>query len=81
MPINNKTLQDLQEKLWYVIKSNNNNTNINIIPTYKSSFRYILKRNDIIKLGRIKFLIRDMNLLEGTYDTTYETFRLYEENE
>jgi hypothetical protein len=80
MPINNQTLQDLQEKIWYVIKTNNpmNNTNVN---TYQSNFEYVLKKNDIIKLGRIKFLIRDMNIVDGNYETSVETFKLYQEFE
>jgi hypothetical protein len=81
MPINNTTLQDLQEKLWYVIKGNTTNMNININPSYKSTFQYVLKRNDIIKLGRIKFLVRDINIVNGSYETAVETFKLYQEHE
>ncbi len=81
MPINNTTLTDLQEKLWYVIKGNNTAANTNINPSYKSSFQYVLKKNDIIKLGRIKFLVRDINIVEGSYETSVETFRLYQEHE
>ena len=79
MPVNNDTLQDLQEKIWYVIKSNNSNCQIN--SCYQSNFQYILKKNDIIKLGRIKFLIRDMNIVEGNYLVSSETFKQYQEFE
>jgi len=69
LPVNNQTLQDLQEKIWYVVKSNNTNE------SYASNFTYELKKNDIIKLGRIKFWVKDMNICDGEFTTTYETFR------
>jgi hypothetical protein len=78
MPINNTTLQDLQEKIWYVIKTTSQANSGN---AYQSNFEYVLKKNDIIKLGRIKFLIRDMGVVDGEYDTSVETFRLYQEFE
>jgi hypothetical protein len=81
MPINNKTLEELQDKIWYVIKNNTLNSNPNINNCYKSNFEYVLQKNDIIKLGRIKFLIRDMNICEGSYKTSVETFKLYQESE
>jgi hypothetical protein len=79
MPINNDTLQELQEKIWHVIKTNNSNNNENT--QYQSKFEYVLRKNDIIKLGRIKFLIRDMNIVDANYQTTDETFKLYQEHE
>jgi hypothetical protein len=81
MPINNQTLQELQEKIWYVIKTNNNVNSTNINMGYQSKFEYVLKKNDIIKLGRIKFLIRDMNIVDGNYQISEETFKLYQEFE
>jgi hypothetical protein len=75
MPIHNDTLQMLQDKLWHVIKHEKNNN----ISNYKSRFEYVLRKNDIIKLGRIKFLIRDLNIVNGFYETTVETFKLVEE--
>ena len=75
MSINNQTLQDLQEKIWFVVKSYNTNN------TYMSHYTYELKKNDIIKLGRIKFWVKDMNICDGTYDTKEEIFRPYLEIE
>jgi hypothetical protein len=80
MPINNDTLQDLQEKIWYVIKTSNN-TNNGISSSYQSNFEYVLKRNDIIKLGRIKFVIRDMNIVDGVYESSVQTFKPFYEYE
>lgn len=49
--------------------------------SYLSNFEYELRKNDIIKLGRIKFLIREMNIVDGTYLTTQEVFKPYGEFE
>jgi hypothetical protein len=77
MSINNEALQLLQDKLWHVIKSEKSNNNL--VSNYKSSFEYVLRRNDIVKLGRIKFVIKDINIVEGDYKTTADTFKLIEE--
>ena len=79
MSINNDTLQLLQDKIWHVIKSEKTFKNQNLVSNYKSHFEYILRKNDIIKLGRIKFLIRDMNICDGSFKTSGETFKLIEE--
>ena len=59
LSISNDNLTSLQDKIWNVIKSNNLNNNTNIINNsrFLSNFQYCLRKNDIIKLGRIKFLI------------------------
>lgn len=80
LPINNDTLTNLQEKIWYVVKPNpinNNNTATAINSQFQSNFLYVLKKNDIIKLGRIKFVIRDMNIIDKTVEKTPEIFRNY----
>jgi len=81
--INNDTLTDLQEKIWHVIKSNNINNNANNSNTmnvnFTSNFQYCLKKNDIIKLGRIKFLIREINIIGVEVDKTQEIFKNYKE--
>lgn len=81
LPINNDTLTNLQEKIWYVVKpnpiNNNNNTATAINSQFQSNFLYVLKKNDIIKLGRIKFVIRDMNIIDKTVEKTPEIFRNY----
>jgi hypothetical protein len=84
LPINNDTLTNLQEKIWYVVKPNpiNNNSN-NATATnsqFQSNFIYVLKKNDIIKLGRIKFVIRDMNIIDKSVEKTPEIFKNYIES-
>jgi len=81
--ITNENLTDLQEKIWHVIvsKPHNNNTNNNITVNsgFVSKFSYCLKKNDIIKLGRIKFLVREINIIGATVDKTQEIFKNYKE--
>jgi len=81
--INNENLTDLQEKIWHVIISkphnNNTNNNINMNSGFVSKFNYCLKKNDIIKLGRIKFLVREINMIGATVDKTQEIFKNYKE--
>lgn len=78
--VNNKTLQELQEKIWYVINSTLKDKH-SIIPSemkkdmrFKSNYKYCLRKNDIIKLGRIKYLVKDMGLVNGYIETAQETF-------
>ena len=84
LPINNDTLANLQEKIWYVVKPNPiNNNNNNATATnsqFQSNFIYVLKKNDIIKLGRIKFVIRDMNIIDKSVEKTPEIFKNYIES-
>ena len=58
LTINNETLESLQEQIWYVIKQKTYKTQ-----KYTSNYIYELKKNDIIKLGRIKFIVKDMNIV------------------
>ena len=79
MVVNNETLTNLQDKIWLVIKSNSdNNLNENFLD-YMSNFNYVLKKNDIIKLGRIKFLIRDLFIKEKSTEATKPIFKSYTE--
>jgi len=68
IPINNDNLTSLQEKVWMVIKNPNKSN-------FTSDYKYVLRKNDIIKLGRIKFLISDINLTESTFSTTQNVFK------
>jgi len=81
--INNQNLTDLQEKIWHVIVSkphnNTTNNNISINTGFMSKFTYCLKKNDIIKLGRIKFLVREINIVGANVEKTVEIFKNYKE--
>jgi len=75
----------LQEKIWYVVKPNpiNNANNNSVVNNsqFQSNFQYVLKKNDIIKLGRIKFVIRDLNIIDKTVENTTEIFKNYIESQ
>jgi len=74
-------MQDLQDKIWHVIRSSNLN---NIYPNenkYVSNYQYILKKNDIIKLGRIKYLVKDLNIVNHQIEVSKETFNPHYELE
>lgn len=66
MPPTEQNINDLQNKIWYIIKpetSTNPNQNQNPnIQNENESFE--LKLNDIMKLGRIKYVITDLCLNE-----------------
>ena len=79
LPINNQTLIDLQEQIWYVVKSNSN------FDVYDkrlySEYEYELKQNDIIKLGRIKFVVKKINLVGHQHQLNKTTFAMFENPE
>ena len=82
LPVNNQTLTDLQDKIWHVVKTNNSNSSVvNSNKSFMSNYVYELKKNDIIKLGRIKFVVKDMNIVEGSFTTTQEIFKPYQDIE
>jgi hypothetical protein len=58
-------INDLQNKIWYVIKQedigNSNQPNATTIPTCSNEI-YDIKINDIIKLGRVKYVITELKL-------------------
>lgn len=53
LPINTKTVNYLLDQIWYVIKTNSIKEK-----KFTSNFIYEIKKNDIIKIGRMKFLIK-----------------------
>jgi hypothetical protein len=57
-------INDLQNKIWYVIKQEdigNINPTTNTIPICSNDV-YDIKINDVIKLGRVKYVITEMKL-------------------
>ena len=57
-------INDLQNKIWYVIKQEdigNSNQANNTIPTCSNEI-YDIKLNDIIKLGRVKYVVTELRL-------------------
>ena len=76
LPINTNTLNALQEKIWYVIRPSYHDYK----HRFNSSYEYELKKNDILKLGRIKFIVKELNIVEGNSESSIETFIPYEVN-
>jgi hypothetical protein len=61
MATSEQNINDMQNKIWYVVKQEEvgpqtNNT------TSSSNELYDIKINDIIKLGRVKYAITEMKL-------------------
>jgi len=80
LQINNDSLTNLQDKIWHVVKSISLNNNSNSTSANnQSNFTYSLKKNDIVKLGRIKFLIRDINIVGIKSEETCEIFNNYKQ--
>ena len=73
LPINTNTLNALQEKIWYVIRPSYHDYK----HRFNSSYEYELKKNDILKLGRIKFIVKELNIVEGNSESSIETFIPY----
>ena len=56
-------ISELQNKIWYIIKPENQQPNNNQNPNIQNENEsFELKLNDIMKLGRIKYVITDLNL-------------------
>ncbi len=59
-----KNINDLSNKIWYVLNNdpnnnNNNNSNQNIVI---KNDEYYLCKNDVIKLGRVKYSLNEINI-------------------
>jgi hypothetical protein len=57
---------------------NNNQFSIQL-GSFSSNYTYSLKKNDIIKLGRIKFIVREINIIGATIEKSAEIFKHYKE--
>jgi hypothetical protein len=56
-------INDLQNKIWYVIKQEDlNGQNTNLTTSISTNDTYDIKINDVIKLGRVKYVITEMKL-------------------
>jgi hypothetical protein len=70
-------INELQNKIWYVIKQDDTN-NANIL--VNSNELYDIKLNDIIKLGRVKYVVTEMKMDEKLVsienDLQYPIFNL-----
>ena len=58
-----ENINELQNKIWYIIKQENSSNNQNQNPNiHNENESFKLKLNDIMKLGRIKYVITDLYL-------------------
>jgi hypothetical protein len=56
-------INDMQNKIWYVIKQEDlNGQNNNNTISQSTNDAYDIKINDVIKLGRVKYVITEMKL-------------------
>lgn len=71
MILNHSTINELQNKMWYVIKHDvipeecNNANNIIQQQTLHINNDYFINRDDIIKLGRVKYAINEIHLVDN----------------
>ena len=57
-----KNIQDLENKIWYVLPSENNQNVPNKQTIINPNKNYFLCKNDIIKLGRVKYAINEIHI-------------------
>lgn len=61
-----ENINELQNKIWYIIKPENAQPENNQNPSIKiENESFELKLNDIIKLGRVKYVITELFFKRG----------------
>merc|ERR1712032_384384 len=63
-----KNINELQNKMWYVIKHEDQNNAINSNTnqqTFNTNNDYFINKDDIIKLGRVKYATNEICLSDG----------------
>lgn len=66
-------INDLQNKIWYVIRQEDSSQSGTLSTSTSTNDTYYLRLNDVIKLGRVKYAITEVklnNILESI-DTNY----------
>ncbi len=61
---NEKNINDLQNKMWYVIKHDEVNDNANNQLVFTINNDYFINADDIIKLGRVKYAINEIHFCD-----------------
>ena len=59
-----KNITDLSNKLWYVLRSNETNQTNPVQIITNTNDDYYLRKNDIIKLGRVKYALNEIHIAE-----------------
>ena len=57
-----KNINDLSNKIWYVLKNDPNQSNNSTQTIINTNDDYYLCKNDIIKLGRVKYSLNEINI-------------------
>lgn len=58
-----KNINELDHKLWFIVLPNGNNKNVNSNHiNYNQNDHYNIKFNDVIKLGRVKYVITEVKI-------------------
>jgi len=63
-----KNINELQNKMWYVIKHEDQNSAINTNSNQQlinTNNDYYINKDDIIKLGRVKYATNEIHFIEG----------------
>ena len=57
-----KNINDLSNKIWYVLKNDPNQSNQSNQTIMNTNDDYYLCKNDVIKLGRVKYSLNEINI-------------------
>ena len=57
-----KNINDLSNKIWYVLKNDPNQSNNSTQTIINTNDDYYLCKNDVIKLGRVKYSLNEINI-------------------
>ena len=57
-----KNINDLSNKIWYVLKNDPNQSNNSYQTITNTNDDYYLCKNDVIKLGRVKYSLNEINI-------------------
>ena len=57
-----KNINDLSNKIWYVLKNDPNQSNNSTQTITNTNDDYYLCKNDVIKLGRVKYSLNEINI-------------------
>jgi hypothetical protein len=69
---NEENIQNLQNKIWYILPNENNENVKNKQTITNINKNYYLCKNDIIKLGRVKYAINEIHIPKRKNDIDFE---------
>jgi hypothetical protein len=78
---NEKNINDLQNKMWYVIKHDETNQNTNNQLPVNTNPDYFINADDIIKLGRVKYAINEIHFTENYLKDLNSTHQMEIDND